>query len=446
MTKHLLLCSALLLLCISLLTAQSIRKSWREMGPTEIADYNDALQQFWDGGANTSTHAPPTVTPHLADYPVMYWENRSVYDGTVNPNFVIHNSPYFLPFHRTFLIDWETQLKSYHNLSSGKSYSYLSVPYWNWTEDAGTSTSNITSSTNPGFWAYSFLPAANFSAWLFTYTSKLYYGWVDGDVHLNVSFSRSTTFNSPSNLDFIAGNTVMNQVRGTTIYYNYQQTTGSTVGFSDQIEGPEASIQGFVGGPSGTTTMSTYYSPLDPSFWLVHSNIDREWTDWEDFYTTTYGSSDLLNFPVIKPWLNHGTVQFQANLPIYTSEPCSTKVDNRYVKFKGTTYDTWYAENGSVLLNGNKNTTFHVLSGTTKIYRYAAYDPSTSAYDLGDIYVGDIKRVFNAVLPDLKGGFTVDAGATCHFRAAGSVRLMTGFTASAGSNVTISIINTPDGF
>jgi hypothetical protein len=413
------------------------------MGPTEIADYNDALQQFWSGGANTSTYAPPTATPHIADYPVMYWENSTYYNNSVSPNGVLHNSPYFLPFHRTFLLDWENQLKSYHNISSGKSYSYLSIPYWNWVEDAGQSNFNITSTTNPGFWAYSFLPASNFSGWSFTYTSKLVYGGTDGDVHLPVSFSRPTTFNAPSYLDQIAGQTMMNLVRETTIYYDYAQQTGSQVGFSDQIEGPEAAVQGFVG---GSGTMATYYSPLDPSFWLVHSNIDREWTDWEDLYTTTYGSIDLLQLPFIKAWKRNGNVQFQANLPVYTSEPCSTKVDNRYVKFKGTTYDTWYAENGSVVLNGNKNTTFHVLNGATKIYRYAAYDPGTSAYDLGDIYVGDIKRLFNAVLPDLKGGFTVDAGATCHFRAAGSVRLMTGFTAVAGSNVTISIINTPDGF
>jgi hypothetical protein len=132
-------------------------------------------------------------------------------------------------------------------------------------------------------------------------------------------------------------------------------------------------------------------------------------------------------------------------LPVYTSEACSTKVDNRYLSFEGNTYDVWYASEGKVLINGNKGADFQIASGT-KTYRYTVYNTATSRYDLGTMYVGDVKRAGNAVVADTKGGVIVKSGATANFRAPLIISFMPGFRAEAGSNVTAKTINTPNGF
>jgi hypothetical protein len=417
--------------------SQSIRKNYREMGPIEKTDYNNALQQFFGNGLSTTYGPPsaPTAYPlaagssYMADYAIMHWEWAAYYAMFPED---IHASIYFLPFHRTFLLDWERRLKSFNGPSY--SYNYLSVPYWDWRDEAGPSTAAITSTTHPDFFPYSFLPEANFAGtsgfgyplWSFSYTTPL-------GMPAGVTFARPTTFPSPNTLDMNAGPAAIASVMANNVFYDFSSSS-----FGWQLEqGPHNSMHIFIG-QTPPNLMLSNYSPFDPAFWLHHSMVDKLWQDWEDVKPTTGARSLQLTFLPYSPTGPGGYI-YPAAVPLYASEMCSTKIDSRYLSFDGAIYDVWFAENGKVLINGNKFQDFNITSGN-RTYRYTVYNSNFTSpaqgYSNGDMYVGDIARNAGSVIPDGKGGVKITGG-TVNFRAGGSITFMPGFSVSAltGSDV-----------
>jgi hypothetical protein len=432
MKKLILFLAAVFLVSLTLYS-QSIRKNYKEMGPIEITDYNDALQQFWNSGANSATSGLPTGTSWLADFSIMHFETGVTVTGHTS----IHNSIYFLPWHRAFLLDYEERMRSFANLSFPfQTYKYLAIPYWDWRDEANPGNSSpITSITHPGFLPFSFVPNSNFAGWSFSYFSPFL------SSPQTVNFSRNTTFGSPATLNSSAGPTQVNNVMGSSSYYDW--TSGSS-GFTNRLEQvPHNNMHGFIGG-----IMSSYYSPLDPIFFMHHNMVDKLWQDWEDLSTVTYASTDITTLPYsATPPFQTTPVTYPSTLPLYTSEQCSTKVDSRYLQFNSNMYDVWFAESGKVLINGNKGTDFNISSGP-KIYRYTVYNSTFSSYQFGEMYVGDIKRSGTFVANDTKGGVIISGGSV-HFRAGASITFRPGFTVSvpSGSNeITAKTISAPDGF
>jgi hypothetical protein len=254
------------------LQAQSIRKNYREMGPEEIADYNDALQQFYNAGTKSSSGMLNASVPYLANYPAVSNENGIAYSGAATS---IYMSLYFLPWHRTFMLDWENKMRSF---TGTHPYDYLAIPYWDWRDDANPSnTTSITSTSYPDFWAYAFIPTSNFDGtgsyplWNVAYTSSLY----APGTPLSASFTRPASFGSPAAIDSVASPAIINGILASPDYYDYG-CGATSPGVSDQLEnGPNNGIHGFVGG-----VMGAYYSPTDPIFWLHHSMVDKVWNDW----------------------------------------------------------------------------------------------------------------------------------------------------------------------
>jgi hypothetical protein len=52
---------------------------------------------------------------------------------------------------------------------------------------------------------------------------------------------------------------------------------GGSNGFAMELEnGPHQLVHGMIGG-----NMETNWSPADPLFWMLHTNVDRIWTIWQ---------------------------------------------------------------------------------------------------------------------------------------------------------------------
>lgn len=76
-------------------------------------------------------------------------------------------------------------------------------------------------------------------------------------------------------------------------YANTASTTSDVNGFRTEFElGPHALIHAIIGGQ-----METNYSPADPIFWAHHSNIDRLWTMWQDYWGHDDDETDDYSVP-----------------------------------------------------------------------------------------------------------------------------------------------------
>lgn len=145
-----------------------------------------------------------------------YWVN-------IHLNQCPHGIPYFLGWHRGYLYYFEKQLRSVSGDTG------LIVPYWD-------------------YYSYATLPAE------FTNpapTNPLYVSRVNTSVRPALTLAPFAS-------------TIVNFQRG------------SSNAFEPSVEGaPHNPVHDIIGG-----IMSTMQSPIDPIFWLHHSNIDRLWVAW----------------------------------------------------------------------------------------------------------------------------------------------------------------------
>ncbi len=391
---------------ISGVNAQLIRKNYLEMTSSEYTDFNTALGTLWNSGSTAiNNHA-------------WFSSNHFNHANDTTPGPAIHGAENFLPFHRFFILHWELLIRA-----SSSSYEYLSLPYWDWRNDpicrnpgcfGGSSIMSATSA--PNFWAFSFFPAANFASW---------------------GVARTTTF-SVSNLSSLPDNNSYNSAMAVN-----PNSFSTLSGFIES--GNHATVHAFMGTtnmPGVVNTFGTLSSPLDPGFFLHHAMVDKVWQDWED--QDNLRNSVFTNTPQAIP-VYHTIHSWISNLD------ANSCWDSRHIPFTYATtipvsdWDVWYAFNGKVILDGNNNNDF-VVNGNGKIYRYTTNGSPVLG---GNMYIGDVYRdASNNILPDNKGGFTVPAAVSAHFRAGGEINLLPGasFYADSTSLVTFSIITAPNGF
>lgn len=233
----------------------------------------------------------------------------------------VHRSPWFLPWHRWFIWDFETALR-------GLVYDFptLAIPYWDWSADGAGRTSSIWRadflggdgkpfpsgpppadgggdvSTGPfraGQWRLEFVPE----------------GEDDAPPTMNLRRGMGRDANAPT---LPTGGDV-EAVLGVKPYY----TSGTApVQFADSFCN---SLEGWVSGPGVTGiglhnrvhrwvggSMGDMPSPNDPVFYLHHANIDRIWTRWQD---RNPGSAYLPAGTVDDPWPRQ---PWQQNWPRWT--------------------------------------------------------------------------------------------------------------------------------
>mmetsp|Transcript_24392 Transcript_24392/g.27292 ORF Transcript_24392/g.27292 Transcript_24392/m.27292 type:complete len:608 (-) Transcript_24392:236-2059(-) len=190
-----------------------------------------------------------------------------------------HGPAEFLPWHRWYIWNFEKLLQE----ATGRC---IYIPYWDWERDAEwESESDI-------------MHPATFGAWGATSRAGC---TVDGLTNYHAPFRFSPGVdNGPDGCvtrDFLEGFSFSGEAQIVAMITNYDQyadTTGNAIGndqhnpaevgttngFRTEFEnGPHMLVHGIIAGHMGTN-----WSPSDPLFYLHHSNVDRIWTMWQDYW------------------------------------------------------------------------------------------------------------------------------------------------------------------
>lgn len=395
MTKHFLY-FFLFLGLLNAYKAQSIRKNYLEMAPTEKTDYVAALNAMWANGSTAVGKGTYFATIHENHFSTNIHSSRG--DGSN-----------FTAFHRYMLLHYEMMIRT-----ANTQYGYLCLPYWDWRSDPPkNSPLPITSTNNPNFWLFSFIPLTSLPGWGVTRNPKV-----------------SDLTNLP---------TVMNYTAAMSNTTFWAPGGFSSPDFTHQLEGKNHNMPHvWVGG-----NMATGSSPRDPIFFIHHCMVDKIWQDYEDVSVGIQSTFPTPNYQIPsynaeENWIDNLYAQNCVD---------SRKIPFRYLSTQTTSnYEVWYSENGSVILDGSNNTPFSMI-GNNKIYRYTAYDYTANKLK-GKMYIGDYKRDTNGnIVADNKGGFKVNTGNSCAFRAGEQITIgpETTISASAGNDITFKIITTPNG-
>ncbi|MBC7411135.1 MAG: tyrosinase family protein [Bacteroidia bacterium] len=388
----------LIICCVATLhirgTAQIIRKNYLEFATSEKTDYVGALNLVWAGGVSTVGKGT-----HFADI-------HGSHFGT-NIHSMRGDGSNFTSFHRFMLLHYELMLRT-----SAPQYDYLALPFWDWRNDPPKNIAlPITASNSPNFWYFDMLNLNKFTGWGVTRGAML-----------------SDLSSLPTQQTFATAIT-------SSTFWSLSSTS-----FSRVLEGSNHNgAHVWVGG-----TMGTGASPRDPIFFIHHCMVDKIWQMYEDETTGLQSNYPTTNYIIPSYNKQEGWVD-----DLYADNTKdSRKIPFRYLLTQPVTnYDVWYADKGAVILDGANGIDFLVL-GINKVYRYTAFDYISNTLK-GKMYVGDYKRdATNAIVADIKGGFVVNAGNVCHFRAGEEITFGPGttLTAGAGTDVTAKIITTPNGF
>ena len=192
------------------------------------------------------------------------WNNVA----TLHNNYCAHNNWYILPWHRPYVGYFEWIIQNITNTPSFR------LPYWNWTRN----------NTIPAmFWT----SPLNDTSRQVSPTSQIPNGYCDPATMVQVmSNSNFTSFASAQGSD---------------------QWANSGAG---ALEGtPHNCVHWWMGGD-----MNTYMSPLDPIFWMHHSNIDRLWVVWNQTHQNTTNSAWVnyqLQYGAFPNWAVSSTLSTQ---------------------------------------------------------------------------------------------------------------------------------------
>jgi hypothetical protein len=184
--------------------------------------------------------------------------NNPTYQNLVRTHFaqrpLVHNTPLFLPWHRAFLLKFESLLRAQLPLEKD-----FALPYWNWINDAGAG--------NIGrlWWPIRMGKAGNpVSDGQFRSGQWTTYD-MDGKFPSPWLIRTLGTGLSPDN--FPTRRTVLDLL-------NLTEYDDFRVKFERGVHGY---IHDWVGGQMGWVPASVN----DPVFWLHHANVDRLWAEWE---------------------------------------------------------------------------------------------------------------------------------------------------------------------
>lgn len=198
-----------------------------------IYRYSNVNFKYWaDLRAAINAMIQSGVYKKLAD---IHADRIQEADGFVRARHRMHGLMYgpvgmrrFLPWHRAYLVAFERELRSID--------ANLSVPYWDWHEDAGRLV---------GF------------AGLLGLSSGRSLGNLPGEI------------SDPSRPWFVDSDT----------FSIYAQYTGDYYPFTRELEfGPHNSAHTWIGGDMANVMIS----PNDPAFWFHHAQVDRVWAKWQE--------------------------------------------------------------------------------------------------------------------------------------------------------------------
>ncbi|SEE72570.1 tyrosinase [Streptomyces sp. 2231.1] len=235
--------------------------------------------------------------------------NNFITNDTDTGERVGHRSPSFLPWHRKFLMEFESALQSVD--------SSVSIPYWDWTAER-----ELTSS----LWATDFLGgtgraedqqvmdgpfAASNGAWPIG-------DGVDERKFLRRSLGSGLPLPEREEVD---------AALAVDVYDVAPWNSASRGGFRNTIEGWRGfrgtgihnRVHTWVGG-----NMATGASPNDPAFWLHHAFIDKLWAQWQQLhpdseYLPRSATPDVVSLhDTMRPWHNESPADMLNHTDFYT--------------------------------------------------------------------------------------------------------------------------------
>ncbi|GMI13517.1 hypothetical protein TrLO_g6777 [Triparma laevis f. longispina] len=286
-----------LFLCLTpgaLCTCARVRRDWRTLSVDEKDLYIDAINDLKKSG---------------------------VYDKFVHIHGLTNNKEYahgtggFLPWHRWYLMQFEDALRA-QMPRAGNDYSCLTIPYWDWGEEAdlcaqkggcrtldeesdivkafgghGSSKQSITASEQSEWNSdYSSLSGsetagvfgssaqdpngADTDAYTGCLTTGPFANWVVPVMPTHpdkACLSRSRSLSSSGTEGFTSASDMIETI----MTYD---TYGSYSGFRARLEGlPHANPHNLLGGH-----IRTFVSPADPLFFSHHTYVDKLWAMWQD--------------------------------------------------------------------------------------------------------------------------------------------------------------------
>ncbi|GAX38429.1 tyrosinase family protein [Nodularia sp. NIES-3585] len=350
-------------------TKLDIRKNVLDLNSAEKSAFVDALYTLKNTTLEGSTISiyDQFVAQHVASMGMMMMDAVGIGAG----HDAAHHHDAFLPWHREYIHRFEKTLQSVNP--------NITLPYWDWTDPEaidfifqpdflGTNGSGVILPT-PGGGTFEGGPiqTGNFSEAS---------GWVlNPNLHIDPITKQTSQGTSlirflklPPIDQYPIPQAAVNQLLA---HDNYSDFRLDLEGFAfDQLGNPVFTnhnyIHGLVGGagfdfstnpptPVPIGTMSgVLSSPYDPVFWLLHTNVDRLWAEWQDnghsgsaFYPASgqpYGHN--LN-DRMWPWDGGQTTPGMIGpgdvvslLPLFSSDDLVTPKDTLNFRKYGYTYDT----------------------------------------------------------------------------------------------------------
>ncbi|KAJ1654340.1 hypothetical protein IWQ61_005713 [Dispira simplex] len=179
------------------------------------------------------------------------WDNYALWH--LNLNHTIHRSPFFLPFHRRYLVDLEKSLQAIDPS--------VTLPYWDWSLDAEAPFDNVVFSGAID-WLGSQGICLNDGAF-----ARFYVTCTESGLRPHCLSRRFRAVNGRTTL---YGRDIIQRIIDTTDTYN---------AFRELLEyGPHNLVHDMVGGD-----MDTMCAPNDPVFFLHHAFVDKLWADWQRY-------------------------------------------------------------------------------------------------------------------------------------------------------------------
>lgn len=271
-----------------------------------------------------------------------------------------HGNAYFLPWHRAYLNYFEEIVRDAAEDPS------FALPYWDWTTHP---------SLPDAFWQGSL----NDETRRITPGQEILPGFVGPDVIAEImEISDFETFGSAYVTDECAGG-------------GDEQRAGCGTG---RLEGtPHNNVHTSVGGrrqPPPVGNMSTFWSPLDPIFWLHHCNVDRLWATWNLRHAN--GSNRRW-----RDWV------FQNNFVDAAGQSQSIQVEDTFnTQDLGYRYDSIPAAGPETAVTGGTTTVLaHVETTGTSAAR--AGSPMSASLNLTEEMLTNLQGVTGGAAPESAG-------------------------------------------
>ncbi|MFD7030750.1 tyrosinase family protein [Streptomyces sp. NPDC059917] len=276
----------------------TVRKNQATLTPAEKRAFTSALVELKRTGGYDRF-----VTTH----------NGFIMSDTDSSDRVGHRSPSFLPWHRRFLIEFETALQRIDPT--------VALPYWDWTADR-TSRSSL--------WAADFLGGTGRARDGQVMDGPFAYAGGKWPVNVRVdgrSYLRRALGTGVAELPTKAE---VDSVLAMSVYDAAPWNSASN-GFRNNLEGWRGvnlhnRVHVWVGGQMGTGV-----SPNDPVFWMHHAYVDKLWAEWQakhpqSPYLPAAGTPDVVDLhDTMRPWNDVTPADMLDHRKFYTfdTEPAS---------------------------------------------------------------------------------------------------------------------------